>query len=75
MPASWSQSDACGAPTCVRETSTSSASDAVEALGAGELAAELEQRVRALRLAALSLVETRVLERDRGVAGEHLEQA
>ena len=41
----------------------------------GELAAELEQCARALGLAALRLVEARVLERDGRVAGEHLEQA
>src|SRR5204862_215818 len=49
--------------------------DLRETLRARELAAELEQRLRALRLAPLGLVEPRVLERDRGLAGEHLEQA
>ena len=39
-----------------------------------QLARELEQRLRALGLATLALVETRVDERDGGVAGEHLEQ-
>ena len=47
---------------------------ALEPLGRGEVAPELEQRLRALRLAALRLVETGVLERDGRMAGEHLEQ-
>ncbi len=48
---------------------------ALEPLGGREVAPELEQRLRALRLAPLRLVEARVLERDRSVAGEHLQQA
>ena len=40
-----------------------------------ELAPELEQRGRALRLAACRLVQPRVLDRDGRVSGEHLEQA
>ena len=40
----------------------------------GELARQLEQRLRALRLTALRLVELGVHERDGRVAGEHLEQ-
>ena len=36
---------------------------------------DLERVLGALRLVALGLVEARVLERDRGVAAEHLEQA
>src|SRR5262249_27501417 len=40
-----------------------------------ELVRECEQRLRALGLPALLLVEARVLERDRRLAGEHLEQA
>ena len=48
---------------------------ALEPLRGGEVAPELEQRLRALRLAALGLVEARVLERDGRMAGEHLEQA
>src|SRR5262249_8085489 len=48
--------------------------DSVHSVGARKLAAELEQCRRALGLAALSLVEARVLERDRGVACEHLQQ-
>ena len=47
----------------------------IETLRGGEVAAELEQRLRALGLAPLRLVEARVLERDGRVAGEHLEQA
>src|SRR4029079_19816859 len=49
--------------------------NALEPLGGREVAPELEQRLRALRLAPLRLVEARVLERDGGVAGEHLQQA
>jgi hypothetical protein len=45
-----------------------------ERAGTRQLAAELEQRRRALRLAPLRLVEPRVLERDRRLAGQHLEQ-
>ena len=45
-----------------------------EPLGSGELAPELEQRGRALGLAPLRLVQASVLERDRRVSGEHLEQ-
>ena len=48
---------------------------ALEPLRRGEVAPELEQRLRALRLAALRLVEAGVLERDGRMAGEHLEQA
>ena len=47
----------------------------VETFRGGEVAAELEQRLRALGLAPLRLVEPCVLERDGRVAGEHLEQA
>ena len=57
------------------DSSTMRSSDLVEALGSRELAAELEQRGRALGLAPRGLVEAGVLERDGGVAGEHLEQA
>src|SRR5205085_4776178 len=49
--------------------------DLVQPLRSRKLAPELEQRLRALGLAPLGLVEARVLERDRGLAGEHLEQA
>ena len=55
--------------------------DVVHALHGRNLAAEVEERVGdperflgELRLLALGLVEARVLERDRGVAGEHLEE-
>ena len=48
---------------------------ALEPLRRGEVAPELEQRLRALGLAALRLVEACVLERDGGMAGEHLEEA
>ena len=47
----------------------------VEALGARELARELEQGLGTLGFAPLRLVEARVLERNGRVAGEHLEQA
>ena len=43
-------------------------------LGRRELACKLEQRLRALGFAPLCLVETRILECDGRVAGEHLEQ-
>ncbi len=46
-----------------------------DALGLGELPGELEQSCRALRLAALCFVQPGVLERDRGVPGEHLHDA
>ena len=49
--------------------------DLVERQRGGELTAELEQRRRALGLAARRVVEAGVLDRDRGVAREHLEQA
>ena len=49
--------------------------DAVEVRHRRELARQLEQRLGALRLAPLRLVEARVDERDRDVAREHLEQA
>jgi hypothetical protein len=48
--------------------------DLVEGLRVGEAAGEGEQRLRAFGLPALLLVETRVFERDRRLAGEHLEQ-
>ena len=47
----------------------------LETLGRREVAPELEQRLRALGLAPLRLVQACVLERDGGVAGEHLKQA
>ena len=47
----------------------------IQAFGGGEVAAELEQRLRALGLAALRLVETGVLDRNGGVARQHLEQS
>ena len=46
----------------------------VEARERRELAAELEQRGRALGLALRRLVQARVLDRHRSVPGEHLEQ-
>ena len=49
--------------------------DVHEALGLREVAREREERFRALRLAALGLVQPRVLERDGDVPGHHLEQA
>ena len=49
--------------------------DLVERRRLRELVGEGEQRLRALGLAALLLVEPRVLERHRRLAGEHLEQA
>ena len=49
-------------------------SDRLEIRAGRELGRELEQRLGALRLAPLLLVEPRVDERDRGVPGEHLEQ-
>ena len=48
--------------------------DVFEARGRCELAAELEQLRRALRLASRRLVEARVLDRDGRVTREHLEQ-
>ena len=53
----------------MRSTTSSSPSRA------RELAAELEQRGCALRLATRGLVQARVLERDRRVTGEYLQQA
>ena len=47
---------------------------AVEVRHGGELARQLEERLRALGLAPLRLVEARVHERDRDVAREHLEE-
>ena len=47
---------------------------AVEVGHGGELARQLEERLRALGLAPLRLVESRVHERDRHVAREHLEE-
>ena len=47
----------------------------LEPFRGGEVAAELEQRLGALGLASLHLVEPGVLDRGRRVAGEHLEQA
>ena len=48
--------------------------DVVEARGRRELAAELEQRGRALRFAPRRLVQAGVLHRDGGVTGQYLEQ-
>ena len=48
--------------------------DVGDARRLGELAREREQRLRALRLASLRLVQPRVLERHRGVSGHDLEQ-
>ena len=48
---------------------------ALQPLRGGEVAPELEQRLRAFRLAALRLVETGVLEGDGRMAGKHLEEA
>ena len=69
------QIDVRGEPIRSRRQPDDALVDLVEARGRRELAPELEQRRRALRLAARRLVEARVLDRDRGVAGEHLEQA
>ena len=49
--------------------------DRIHAFGTRELAAEFEQRGRTLGLPSGGFVETGVLERDSGVAGEHFEQA
>ena len=49
--------------------------DLVHALRGGELPAELQQGSRALRLTARGLVETCVLERHCGVAGEDFHEA
>ena len=49
--------------------------DAVDLRAGRELARQLEQRLGALRLPALGLVELGVDERDRRVPGQHLEEA
>ena len=57
------------------DRSTMRLDDFVHALGSRELAAELEQRGRALGLTPGGLVEAGVLERHGGVAREHFQQA
>ena len=73
--------DAWGAERAGRELDDA-VEDVVHAVHGCDLAAEVEQGVGDperflgdLRLLALGLVEARVLERDRRMAGEHLEQA
>ena len=71
---SWSQSDACGPRHQLLRALDDLLEHVIQAFGGGEVAAELEQRLRALGLAALRLVETGVLDRNGGVARQHLEQ-
>ena len=70
-----SQRDARGVSNSAVAASTVRVADLLERLRARDFVGEREQRLGALGLAPLLLVEARILERDRRVAGEHLEQA
>ena len=72
--ASCSQTDVLTVARMSRRARRDPLRDVGDAVRLRELARELEERLRALRLAALRLVEPRVLEGDRRVAGQHLEQ-
>ena len=58
-----------------RRSLDDAADDLVHAFGGRDLSAELQQCRRALRLATSSFVEAGVLEGNRGVAGEHFQEA
>ena len=80
--ASWSQTDERGCSSSRADSSTARSSTSSSDSASRQPAAEVEERVRdlerglgALGLEPLGLVEARVLERDGGVAAEHLEQA
>ena len=73
-PTCWSQTDVLGLariPTVPRRHALRDLGDAGRF---GEVAGELEERLRALGLTPLRLVQARVLERDGRVPGHHLEQ-